>query len=88
MLKGIDQIAIAHSKPSKLSEWQATYKTSGDFRISTYKGRKEVILSITSGMPISSTTETTATKLPEFRSLISKAKEKIETLKSEVTGNR
>jgi hypothetical protein len=82
LLKGIDYIAKVQSSVTKLEDFQADYRTKGDFQISTFSTRKGEIMAAVSGGAFSEvTTYFPLSKLDDLRELIVKAKAKLDTVK-------
>lgn len=82
LLNGIDYIAKVTLSSTKLSSFEAAYKTKGELSIVTFsssKGKVEAVVS--SGYTGSTRAFITTAKLSELRSIIAKAKKKLDEIK-------
>jgi len=82
LLKGIDYISKVKSSVTNLEDFQADYRTKGDFQISTFSARKGAIMAaVSSGAYGEVSTYFPLSKLDGLRDLIVKAKAKLDTIK-------
>lgn len=82
LLNGIDYVSKVTPKSTKLSRFEATYKTKGDFSVVTFnKISANFEAAVSSGYAGSTSAYMTKAKLSELRSIIAKAKEKLDEIK-------
>jgi hypothetical protein len=82
LLKGIDYISKVTSKNTKLNNFEATYKTKGDFAVTLFSNsRGGTKVAVKSGYIGSVTAFISTDKLVELRALIVQAKEKLDSIK-------
>ncbi len=86
LLKGIDYISKVTSNATKLQNFEAIYKTKGDFAVTLFsssfdKGGTGV--AVKSGYIGAVTAFISTDKLAEFRALIVQAKEQLDSIKQE-----
>ncbi len=81
LVKGIDYISKIDKSATALSSFQADYNTKGDFRISTFSKGDEVMVAVSSGRIGRVTAYYNVSSLPEIKSLIKKAKQKIDSIR-------
>lgn len=81
MISGIDYISKIDKTATKFSEFQADYKTKGDFGISTFSSGEKVMVAVSSGHIGQVTAYYNMSSLPAIRQIIEKAKAKIDALK-------
>ena len=81
LISGIDYIAKVNNSATKFSNFQADYNTKGDFKVSTFSMNEKIMVAIASGRIGSVTAYYNISSLPEIRSVIKKAKSKIDALK-------
>ncbi len=81
LIKGIDYIAKVDKSRTKFSNFQADYNTKGDFRISTFSTAGKIMVAVSSGRIGSVSAYYNLSSLTEIRTLIKKAKDKIDALK-------
>ena len=83
LLKGIDYISKVTSSSTKLSNFEAIYKTEGDFKVGTFSrgssGKIEAF--VQSGYIGSASAFISTIKLGELRTIISQAKQKLDEIK-------
>lgn len=81
LLKGIDYVAKVDGSATKLANFQADYRTRGDFRVSTFSSPKGIMTSVESGSIGSTSIFLTTSALGQFREIISNAKAKLDSIK-------
>jgi len=82
LLNGIDYVSKVTPKSTKLSRFEATYKTKGDFSVVTFnKISAKFEAAVSSGYAGSTSAYMSKAKLSELRSIIAKAKEKLDEIK-------
>jgi hypothetical protein len=82
LLRGIDYISKVQRSVTKLEDFEADYRTRGDFRISTFSGHGgEIMAAVSSGVIGEVTAFLPLPKLEELRGLIVGAKEKLDSIK-------
>lgn len=84
LLKGIAYIAKVTSDTTKLKDFEAIYKTKGDFAVALFSSSSHkdgIGVAITSGYIGAVTAYISADKLTEFFALIVKAKETLDSIK-------
>ena len=82
LLKGLDYISKASSDVTKLSNFEATYKTKGSFAVTTFSGSSgKIDAVIKCGHIRSASAYLSLQKLAEFRVLVVQAKQKLESAK-------
>lgn len=82
LIKGIDYISKVDKSATKFSNFQADYTTKGDFKISTFSTSDKIMVAVSSGHIGKVTAYYNMSSLTEIRSLISKAKVTIDSLKN------
>lgn len=81
LIEAIDYIINIKKNVTKFSDYQADYVTKGGLRISAYSSEGEVRAAVTSGQFLETTAYFPITALPEIRSILIKAKEKIDSVR-------
>lgn len=82
LLKGIDYISKVTSKNTKLNNFEAIYKTKGDFTVTLFNNeRGGTQVAVKSGYIGSATAFISTDKLAQLRVLIVQAKEKLDSIK-------
>jgi hypothetical protein len=81
LLKGIEYISKIDKTATKLSSFQADYKTKGDLGVSTYNNEDKIQAAVQSGRIGSTTAFMTLDHLIAFRNLIARAKEILDGIK-------
>lgn len=81
LLKGIDYINTITSKNTRLSSFEAVYKTKGDFQVITFSSSGKVEAAVRSGYIGPATAYLTLQQLGQLRELISKAKKTLDSIK-------
>ncbi len=82
LLKGIDYVSKAKTDVTRLDNFEAVYKTKGNFRVSTFgSSGKQVEAVVESGDVLSVSAFLSLQQLAEFRGLILQAKQKLDSLK-------
>ena len=83
LLKGIDYISKVTANATNLSEFEATYKTNGDFKLTTFSNSRtgKISAAVRSGYIRPATSFISLQQLSELKSLIVKAKQKLDSLK-------
>ncbi len=81
LISGIDYIAKVDKSRTKFSNFQADYNTKGDFKISTFSTAGKIMVAVSSGRIGAVSAYYNLSSLTEIRTLIEKAKTKIDTLK-------
>lgn len=82
LLNGIDYIYKVTPSSTKLSRFEATYKTKGELSIVTFKhGPRNIEAAVSSGNIGAVTAFISREKLTELRSVIAKAKQKLDEIK-------
>lgn len=82
LMKGIDYVSKVTANSIKLSNFEAIYKTKGDFSVITFSGSSgRIEAAVRSGYIGSVTAYVSTTKLSNLRSLIYQAKQKLDTIK-------
>ena len=81
LIKGIDYIAIIDNKSTNLSDFQADYRTKGDFKISVFSSDNKIMAAISSGIIGKVTAYYDLKTLTEIKDLILKAKVKIDSIR-------
>ena len=82
LISGIDYIAKVDKSKTKFSNFQADYNTKGDFKISTFSTSGKIMVAVSSGHIGSVSAYYNLSSLTEIRTLIVKAKAKIDALKA------
>jgi len=80
LMKGIDYIAKVKPEVTKLGNFEAIYKTKGDFSVITYSNNGKVDVAVKSGYIGVVTAYLSLEDLTELRGLISGAKQKLDSL--------
>lgn len=82
LLNGIDYIAKVTLSSTKLSSFEAAYKTKGELSVVTYSSSKgKIEAAVSTGYTGSARAFITTAKLSELRSIIAKAKKKLDEIK-------
>lgn len=81
LLKGIDYISKATADVTKLSQFEATYKTKGYFRATTYSSSGKIDAAVSSGYIRPATAFLSLQQLGELRAIIAQAKQKLDSVK-------
>jgi len=82
LLNGIDYIYKVTPNSTKLSRFEATYKTKGELSIVTFeRGPRNIEAAVSSGSIGAVTAFISREKLTELRSVIAKAKQKLDEIK-------
>lgn len=81
LISGIDYIAKIDKSRTKFSNFQADYNTKGDFKISTFSTAGKIMVAVSSGHIGKVSAYYNLSSLTEIRTLVQKAKTKIDTLK-------
>lgn len=79
LLKGIDYIGKVEKSVTKLENFQADYRTKGDFRVSTFNMPSgDVMVAVSAGRIGSTSVHLKFADLAAFRNYISSAKERLD----------
>jgi hypothetical protein len=82
LLKGIDYISKVTSASTRLGNFEAIYKTKGDFNVTTFSGSAgKVEAAIKAGYIGGATAYISITKLADLRTFISQAKQRLDSIK-------
>jgi len=81
LLKGIAYIEKVDNKVTKFSNFQADYNTKGDFSISTFSTGNKIMIAISSRRIGGVSAYYNFSSLTEIKSLIQKAKQKIDSIR-------
>jgi hypothetical protein len=81
-LKGIDYISKVDSSVTKLDNFQADFRTKGDFKISTFSSAKETMASISSGSIGETSMFLKIGDVARFRDFIASAKNTLDSLRA------
>jgi len=81
LISSIDYISKVDKTATKFSNFQADYKTKGDFEVSTFSSGEQIMFAVSSGHIGKVTAFYHMSLLLEIKQLIKKAKEKIDALK-------
>ena len=81
LLKGINYIAKVKPEVTRLGNFEAIYKTKGDFKVITFSSSGKVDAAVKSGYIGSATAYLSLQQLNQLRDLISQAKKKLDSLK-------
>lgn len=83
LLKGIDYISKIEPAVSKLANFEAAYRTRGDFSVTTFSDATSggISVAITSGRIGRTSIYIKLAELPSFRNLITEAKAKLDAAK-------
>jgi len=82
LLAGLDYISNAKSDVTKLNLFEATYKTKGDFSVTTFNNRSgKIEAAVKSGYIHPASVFLSLQQLSELRALILQAKQKLDTVK-------
>lgn len=79
LIQGLDFISKAKSDITKLTEFEATYKTKGTFSISTYSSSGSIKVAVTSGYIRPVTAFISLEQLGKLRTTIVEAKQKLDS---------
>jgi hypothetical protein len=82
LIKGIDYISKVDKCSTKLDNYQADYRTKGDFQISKFSASGEDMFSVSSGRIGRTSVYLKSTDMTKFRDLIGRAKAKLDSIKS------
>ncbi len=82
LIKGIDYIAKVDGSSTKFISFQADYNTKGDFKVSTFSTNEEIMVAVSSGQIGQVTAYYKLTSLSEIKTLIQKAKSRIDEIKA------
>ncbi len=82
LISGIDYIAKVDKSSTKFSNFQADYNTKGDFKISTFSSSDKIMVAVSSGQIGRVSAYYKISSLTAIKTLIEKAKNQIDTLKS------
>jgi hypothetical protein len=83
LLKGLDYISRVTSDVTKLSQFEATYKTKGYFSATTFSRRSgEIESAVKSGYIRPATAFLSLESLSDLRKLITEAKQKLDSVKT------
>jgi len=82
LLRGIDYISKIQPSVTKLSSFQADYRTRGELEVSTYSTKGGIDAAVKSGRYAGVRAFLTLSDLQKFRDLVSEAKGRLDTLKS------
>jgi len=81
LISSINYISKVDKTATKFSNFQADYKTKGDFGVSTFSSGEKIMVAVSSGHIGQVTAFYNMSSLPEIRQIIEKAKAKIDALK-------
>ena len=81
LLKGISYISKIDSKITKLSEFQADYKTKGEFEISTFSSNGKISAAVQSGSIYSASAYYDYEDIEKIKLTIEKAKQTLDSIK-------
>lgn len=83
LIEGIDYIAKVTSEVTKLSSFEASYRTKGDLQITTFSGKRNegVSAAISSGRIGRASVFIKLEDLAEFKRLVTEAKAKLDAIK-------
>ena len=81
LLKGIDYISKVNGSSTKLSDFQADYRTKGELEISTFSSSGKIMVAVSSGIIGQTSTFLDLTQLAQLRELIVKAKSSLDAIK-------
>ena len=81
LLKGIDYISKVKADATRFGNFEAIYKTKGDFNVITFSSSGKVEAAVKSGYIRPATAYLSLQQLGELRGLISQAKQKLDSLK-------
>ncbi len=81
LISGINYISKIDKTATELSNFQADYKTKGDFGVSTFSSGDKIMVAVSSGHISQVTAFYKMTYLPDIREIIEKAKDKIDVLR-------
>jgi len=80
LLKGIDYICKIRPDATRLANFEAIYKTKGDVSVTTFSSSGKIDAAVKSGYIGSATAYFSLQQLAEFKGLIAKAKQKLDSL--------
>jgi hypothetical protein len=81
LLKGIDYVSKVDSSVTKLENYQADYRTKGDFKISIFNSGKETMASISSGSIGQTSMFLKIGDVTRFRDFVASAKNTLDSLR-------
>lgn len=81
LISGINYISKVDKSATKFSNFQADYKTRGDFGVSTFSSGEKIMVAVSSGRIGKVTAFYNISSLLEIRKIIQKAKARIDTLR-------
>jgi hypothetical protein len=81
LLKGIDYIAKVKADATRLGNFEAIYKTKGNFTATTFSSSGKVEAAVASGHFRQATAYLSLQQLAELRGLIAQTKQKLDSLK-------
>jgi hypothetical protein len=82
LIKGIDYITKIDKSVTSLSNFEAMYKTKGEFSITTFSSQSgEIKVAVSSGRVVQTTAFLSMNDLAKLKSLIIEAKQKLDSLK-------
>jgi len=83
LIKGIDYISKVTTEVTKLGQFEATYKTKGSFRATTYSSSRSDLIdaAVSSGYIMTATAFLSLQQLGELRAIIAEAKQKLDSVK-------
>lgn len=81
LLRGIDYIARIDKSVTKLSNFQADYRTKGELEISTFNSGNEVMFAVEGGDVYSATAFFQMSELPHLRNTIATAKQRLDAVR-------
>lgn len=82
LLKGIDYISKATTEITKLSQFEATYKTRGHFKVTTFGGSSgKIDVAVSSGYMRPASAYLSLQQLSELRVMIAEAKQKLDSMR-------
>ncbi|MFZ5804891.1 MAG: hypothetical protein ACOY7U_08570 [Acidobacteriota bacterium] len=81
LLRGIDYISRATADVTKLDQFEATYKTKGDFKVTTFGSSGKIEAAVSSGYLRPATAFLSLQQLGELRAIIAQAKQKLEAVR-------
>ncbi len=81
LLNGIDYISKIKSDTTRLSNFEAIYKTKGNFNVVTFSSSGKIDAAVKSGYIRPATAYLSLQQLINLRELVQKAKQKLDSLK-------
>ena len=81
LLRGIDYISKATADATKLDQFEATYKTKGYFKVTTFSSSGKIDAAVSSGYIRPATAFLSLQQLGELRATIAQAKQKLDSVK-------